>query len=113
MITVLRREVSPLDDTYATFVLLTGIALNPTWRLTEKINVTATLDYSDRDYLTEGLLLVTNREDSVRTAGVRLAYRALRAVTLDLSAMRQTRSSPVAFDEYEVTIVGAGLRVGF
>lgn len=112
MNTVLRREVAPLDDTYSTFVLLTGILLNPTLRVTEKVNLGATLEWSSRDYLTEGAL-VTDREDRVRTAILRLSYRPLRAVTLDLSAMHQTRSADVAFDDYEVNVLSLGLRIGF
>jgi exopolysaccharide biosynthesis operon protein EpsL len=113
MNTVLRREVAPLDDTYSTFVLLTGVVLTPTLRMTEKVSLGATLDYSSRDYLTEGIAVLVDRHDRVRTAALRLSYRALRAVTLDLSAMHQTRSSSVAFDDYEVNVFSAGLRIGF
>jgi exopolysaccharide biosynthesis operon protein EpsL len=113
MNTVLRREVSPLDDTYATFVLVTGVILTPTLRLTEKISLGATLDYSSREYLTEGVALVVDRHDRVRTAILGLSYRALRAVTLNLSVMHQTRTSSVPFDDYEANVAGATLRVAF
>lgn len=113
MNTILRREVSPLDDTYSTFVLLTGILVNPLWRVTEKVSLGATLEYSSRDYLTEGQLLVVDREDRVRTVALRLAYRPLRAVTFDLSAMHQTRSAQIAFDDYEANVISGAVRIGF
>jgi exopolysaccharide biosynthesis operon protein EpsL len=114
MNTVLRREVSPLDDTYSTFVLLTGIVLTPTLRISEKVSIGATLDYSSREYLTDPVLLIEpDLHDRVRTAALRLSYRPLRAVTLDLGVMHQRRTSTNAFDDYEVSIANAALRIGF
>ena len=81
---IARREISPLDDTYSTFVLLTGIALNPTLRLTDKTKLTATLDYSEREYLNDPSLLPGQpRTDQVRTAALKATYRPLRLVTLE------------------------------
>ena len=113
MNTILRREVSPLDDTYSTFVLLTGILLTPTLRVTEKVSLGATVEYSHRDYLTEGTNAIVDREDRVRTLALRLSYRPLRAVTLDLGALRQTRSSDVPLDDYEVNVFSGAIRIGF
>jgi exopolysaccharide biosynthesis operon protein EpsL len=111
---IARREISPLDDTYSSFVLLTGVALNPTLRLTEKFSMAATLEYSARDYVNDpSLLLVSSRTDWVRTAGLKASYRPLRSVTLEMSWVRQTRSSTAAFGDYEVTAAGMTARIGF
>ena len=111
---IARREVSPLDDTYSSFVLLTGVALNPTLRLAEKVSVAVSLEYSAREYLNDpSLLLVSSRTDWVRTGALKLSYQPLRSVTLEMTWMRQTRSSTVAFGDYEVNVASLGVRIGF
>lgn len=111
---IARREISPLDDTYSTFVLLTGIALNPTLKLTDKTNLAATLEYSEREYLSApGLLLAQPRTDQVRTAALKASYRPLRRVTLEMTVLRETRSSTVAFGDYAANVVNVSARIGF
>ena len=111
---IARREVSPLDNTYSSVVLLTGGALNPTLRLAEKVSVAANLEYSVMEYLNDPLLLlVSSRTDRVRTAALKLSYRPLRLVTLEMSLLRQSRSSTVAFGDYEVTVASVSARIGF
>lgn len=109
-----RREVSPLDDTYSSFVLLTGYALYPTLRLAEKVSATASLEYSAREYLSDpSLLVVSSRTDWVRTGALKLSYRPLRSVTLEATWMRQTRSSTAPFGDYEVNVASLSVRIGF
>lgn len=109
-----RREISPLDDAYSSFVLLTGIALNPTLRLTDKTNLTATLEYNEREYLSDpGLLLAQPRTDQVRTAALKASYRPLRSVTLEMNWRRESRSSTIAFGDYKYEIVSVSARLGF
>lgn len=111
---IARREISPLDDTYSTFVLLTGIALNPMLRLTDKTSLAATLEYYEREYLSDpGVLLAQPRTDQVRTAGLKATYRPLRSVMLEMAVMRQTRSSTFPLGDYEVTVASLGARIGF
>jgi exopolysaccharide biosynthesis operon protein EpsL len=110
---IARREVSPLDDTYSSFVLLTGFALNPTLRMTEKVAVALNLEYSSRDYLADpSLLLVPARTDWVRTAALKLSYRPLRSVMLEMLLGRQTRSSTFPLADYEDNIANATVRIG-
>ncbi|MGH9256661.1 MAG: XrtB/PEP-CTERM-associated polysaccharide biosynthesis outer membrane protein EpsL [Vicinamibacterales bacterium] len=110
---VARREVSPLDETYSSFVLLTGFALNPTLRMTEKITAALNLEYSSRDYLADPtLLLVQSRTDWVRTAALKLSYRPLRSVMLEMLLGRQTRSSTFPLADYEDNIANVTVRIG-
>jgi exopolysaccharide biosynthesis operon protein EpsL len=110
---VARREVSPLDETYSSFVLLTGFALNPTLRMTEKSAVAVNLEYSSRDYLADpSLLLVPARTDWVRTAALKFSYRPLRSVTLEMLLGRQTRSSTFPLADYEDNIANVTVRIG-
>lgn len=55
---------------------------------------------------------VPSRPDRVRVAEIIASYRALRRVTLQLSWLHETRSSSVAFGDYAVNVVGAGVRIG-
>jgi exopolysaccharide biosynthesis operon protein EpsL len=111
---VARREVSGLDDTVSRFVLLTGFALSPTWHMTERASAALNLEYSARDYLSDPtLLLAPSRTDWVRTAGLRFSYRPLRALTLEMSLFRETRSSNFPLGDYEATAGSVGARIGF
>lgn len=110
---VARREVSPLDDTYSSFVLLTGYALSPTLRMTQQTTAELNLEYSSRDYLADPtLLLVPSRTDWVRTATLKLSYRPLRSVMLELLVGRQTRSSTFPLGDYEDNIANVTVRIG-
>ena len=112
---VARREVSPLDDTYSSFVLLTGYSLSPTLQMTEKLSAALTLDYSSRDYLADPTLLLVpsgTRTDWVRTAGLKVTYRPLRSVALEMTLLRETRSSTFPLGDYEVNIANVAVRIG-
>lgn len=111
---VARREVSPLDDTYSSFVLLTGFALNPTLRMTEKSAAAINLDYSSRDYLADpSLLVVPSRTDWVRTAALKFSYRPLRSLIVEMTLLYQTRSSTFPLADYEVAGANLSVRLGF
>ncbi|MGH8687008.1 MAG: XrtB/PEP-CTERM-associated polysaccharide biosynthesis outer membrane protein EpsL, partial [Burkholderiales bacterium] len=45
------RDISAYEDLRSTFVLVTGVALRPVLKLSEKLELSATLDSSVRDYL--------------------------------------------------------------
>jgi len=115
-----QRDIGAPDEVNAgvnsSFVLVQGISLRPEWRATEKLNVSAFVDYSDWEYLGDpGLALgtVPPRSDRVRTLALSLGYQPLRTVRLDLGLRRENRSSSVAFGDYAVTIFTLGARVAF
>lgn len=109
------REISTTEEVNVGFVVVTGAALRPTLRLTEKIRMSGTFEYSEREYRGDPLALgnVTTRTDQVRTAGVTAYYRPIRSITLEMALLRETRSSTVAFGDYEANVVRAGARIGF
>jgi exopolysaccharide biosynthesis operon protein EpsL len=111
---IARREVSPLDDTFSSFVLLTGFALSPTLRMTEKSVAAINLEYSSRDYLADpSLLVMPSRTDWVRTAALKFSYRPLRSLTVEMTLLYQTRSSTFPLADYEATVANLGVRLGF
>ena len=113
---IAQRDISPLDDLYSRFVLLTGVALRPTLRLTEKTSLAGTLDYSEREYRSDpGVVLgiAPTRTDQVRIAAATVSYQPTRTITLQLTLQRETRASTIALADYEVNIVSATARIGF
>jgi hypothetical protein len=110
------REISTTEEVTVGFVVVKGAALRPTLRLTEKIRMSGTLEYSEREYRGDPRLAlgnVTTRTDHVRSAGLTVSYRPLRTITLEMALLRETRSSTAAFGDYEVNIARAGARIGF
>lgn len=110
------REISGTEETNIGFVLATGVALRPAFRLTEKIQLSGGLDYSDRDFLANPALQPlggVQRTDRVRTVAVTAFYRPIRTVTLEMGLRRESRSSSVPFGAYELNVIGAGARWAF
>ncbi len=98
---VVQRDIFPYQDIGSSFVLVKGVLVRPTLGLTEKIDVSGTLDYSIREFLGNPGLpsgVPSNRTDRVRSATATVSYRPARTFTLQLSAQREARSSNVAPD---------------
>ena len=113
---VAQRDIVPLDDIYSQSVKVKGVALRASLALTEKLGLSASGEYSHRDYLADPALLlgvVSPRSDTVRAAAAVASYRPARLVTLQMGLRRETRSSTVAFGDYAANIFNVGVRIGF
>ncbi len=93
---VAQRDIFPYQDIGSSFVLVKGVTLRPALRMTEKIEMSGTVDYSIREFLpspgqTSGGS--PSRTDRVRSVAATLSYRPARTFTLLLSAQREARSS--------------------
>ena len=113
---VAQRDISTVEQIQTSFVIVEGVALRPTLRLTEKANLSGALEYGDRKYLGDpGLVLgiVPPRTDRVRSVAVTASYRPMRSVTLELAVRRETRSSTAAFGDYVTNGVSASVRLAF
>ncbi len=114
------RDISAPDEINAGvnvgFVFMKAISLRPTFRVSEKVNVSGALEVSDWNYLGDpGLVLgtVVPRTDRVRTASLAISYLPLRTVRLELGLRHETRSSTFAFGDYVAEIVSVSARLGF
>jgi len=109
------REISAYEQVNTSFVLVKGIALRPTLRLTEKIGILGNLEYNDREYLGDPRLLLgaVPPTERVRVATVTASYRPFRPVTLEMNWRRESRSSTIAFGDYVADIVGVSARLAF
>lgn len=115
-----QRDIGAPDEVNAGvnvgFVLAESIALRPSYRLSDKLAASATLGWSDWEYLGDpGLALGTlpPRHDRVRNAALALNYQAMRILRLEIALRRETRTSTAALGDYKADIVSLGARLAF
>jgi len=110
------RDISPYEFNRASLVLVEGAALRPSLRLTEKLELSASLDAARREYLgdpSQALGLSSTRIDHVRGASAALAWRPARSVALQLTALHESRSANVPLGDYVVNVVAVSGRFTF
>lgn len=116
---VAQRDVSAAEDIQTSFVLVKGIALTPSYAVTEKIRLAATLDANVRDYLgSSGTVLgaagtFAGRVDHVRAATISASYQPMRSLMLRLSGLHEKRTSNVPLADYQVNVVNVSARLTF
>jgi exopolysaccharide biosynthesis operon protein EpsL len=113
---VAQKDISTIEQVNIGFVLIKSVALRPTLRLTDKVDIAGTLGYDHREYRSDPALalgVVPNRTDRVRSAAVTASYRPLRTVTLQMALLHETRSSTAAFGDYAANVVSVTARLGF
>jgi exopolysaccharide biosynthesis operon protein EpsL len=111
-----QRDISATEEIFVGFVLIKGVALRPTLRLSDKVNLAGVVEYSNREYRSDPALVlgdVPTRTDRVRSAAVTVSYRPIRTVTLQMAVLHETRSSTVAFGDYAANVVSVSARLGF
>jgi exopolysaccharide biosynthesis operon protein EpsL len=113
---IAQNDISTTEEVNVGFVLVKGIMLYPTMTLNSKIDVTAGIELSDRDYLGDaGVVLGTipPRSERLRAALLKVSYRPVRSLTVNLAWRREARRSDAAFADYDANVVSAGVRLGF
>ena len=113
---VFRREISPYQDVQSSFVLVKGVTLRPTLSVSEKVDVSMILDYSNWYYLGDPGLVsggVQGRIDRLWSATATVSYRAARNLTFLVSAQREVRTSNTALADYVFDVVSLSARIAF
>jgi exopolysaccharide biosynthesis operon protein EpsL len=107
-----QRDVAPLEDISASFVLVTGATIRPDWAITDKINIRGELAYNVWDYRGDPNLGLsfTHR---VRTGGLSVMYRPTTHISLVGGVTREVRTSTLLYGDYEVNTASIEARVGF
>jgi exopolysaccharide biosynthesis operon protein EpsL len=111
-----QKDISTIEQVNIGFVLVKGVTLRPTLRLSDKVDVAGTLGYDHREYRSDPALalgVVPNRTDRVRSAAVTVSYRPIRTVTLQMALLHETRSSTAAFGDYAANVASVTARLGF
>jgi len=113
---VAQRDLSPYEYFRSSLVLVEGVALRPALRLSEKLELSASLDYARRDYRgdpAQALGLAGARIEHVRGASAQLAWRPARSLALQLSALHEQRKANVPLGDYVVNVVAVSGRFTF
>lgn len=111
---IAQRDISRYEYTRSTLVLIKGIGVRPTWRMTAKLELSADLEALTRSYPgdpTQALGLAGERDDKVRTASALLTYHPAATVTVQASLLHEARSSNVAFGDYAANVAWINVRL--
>lgn len=96
------REIGALDDVTASYTLNQGLSLGSTWDLTDKVRIDGLLKRETSDYSGTAPISSTlpARKDTVRSASLKLVYRATPHLQLSTQAYRNKRQSNLAGNSY-------------
>jgi exopolysaccharide biosynthesis operon protein EpsL len=108
---VAQRDISAYEDIRSSFVLVTGVALLPAYRLDDKLSFGGIADISKRQYL--GDPTGATRNDRVHTLGINATWLPTRNTSVIASLTRETRSSSVQFSDYEAWVIFLRGRISF
>jgi exopolysaccharide biosynthesis operon protein EpsL len=121
VVTVLRREVSPIQEVQSSnFVLVTGISVKPQWLVTEKVTLGGTLEYNEWKY--KGAVPATgpavgvpsgDYTNKVGTVGVVGSWKPTQNVFLVASYLHENRTSSLANQDYRVDVFSLEGRLSF
>ncbi|MGE5947026.1 MAG: hypothetical protein ACM35F_10095, partial [Betaproteobacteria bacterium] len=98
------------------FVLVQGVALRPAYRMSDKLELSGSLEAADWEYLGDpGMALgtVPPRSDRVRAVALGIGYQPWRAVRFALALRHEERSSTAAFGDYVDQVASLSARLAF
>lgn len=111
---IAQRDISPYEYTRSSLVLIKGIGVRPTWRMTAKLELSADLEALTRSYPgdpAQALGLAGQRDDKVRTMSALLTYHPAATVTVQASLLHEGRSSNVGFGDYAANVAWINVRL--
>lgn len=98
---IARREIGALEDIVDNFVVTDAIAIEPTWRASAKIDVSARAEALRRDYAgTPQRGIEVDRDDRLRRWSVGAHWRPLIGLELRAEVGRESRSASSAAPAY-------------
>jgi len=100
---IAQRDISPYEYIRSSIVLIKGLVLRPLWHVTPTLDLSADLEWVDRNYLAdplETLGIEPQRDDHVYTMSALLSYTPIRQLTVQLSAFHEQRTSNIALGGY-------------
>jgi hypothetical protein len=109
------HEISSFGDEIATFALVTGASINPTFQIGNRAYVSFELGYETRDFRGEPDLpgqILPHRDDDVLTGVFRLEWRLTENSNISGEYRTQDRQSTRGGRDYEFNLVQLNFRVG-
>ncbi len=113
--TVARREIGAREDLDNNFIVVTALAITPTWKPTERIRVSGSWEIKDRDFGGDpGFLATTiDPDDVTRSWRASVAYEPFDNVNLALSHRYASRTAEVDSSEFRANVTELLMRVLF
>lgn len=106
------RDLGPIADVQsASFVLVKGAAVKPSWAFTDKITIAGDAEYNVWDY--RGDILNGSFTHRVRTLGASLNYRPTQKILITGGYTHEMRTSTVPSADYKDDVVTVSARIGF
>jgi hypothetical protein len=110
--TILNRDVAPLEDVTASFVLVTGITVRPDWAISEKLSLRGQLGYARWEYF--GVEpFAADYEHRVKNASATLMWRPTLRIALSGTVGTERRTSSLSNADYKVNTASVEARIGF
>ncbi len=112
-------EIFEVEELSSTFLKYKGIAINPSWKPTDKLNLTASWEIINRDFLGDSgissvnSLLLLNRDDKTDSKSISLTYLPTRKSLISLTYTGADRKSNVDAFSYEFNMLNLALRYFF
>jgi hypothetical protein len=110
--TIISRDVAPLEDVTASFVLVTGITVRPDWAITEKLNLRGNFGYAKWEYF--GVEpFAADYEHRVKLASLSLMWRPTLRIAVSGTLGTERRTSSLSNADYKVDTAAIEARIGF
>ena len=109
------HEISNFGDEIATFALVTGVSIDPTFQIGSRASVSFGLGYETRDFRGEPELpsqSLPHRDDDVLTGTLRLEWRLTEISNISCEYRTEDRESTRAGRDYDFDLVQLNFRVG-
>lgn len=103
-------ELYELQDTLSTYVDVTGLTFNPSWRASEKVNITGNFQIDKRDFLGSTVFGSRDRIDRSRNASVNVIYLPTTKTFVQLSYSKGKRTSNNDFFEFQYNLLSLNFR---
>ncbi len=108
------RDVGPITDVQtASFVLVKGVAVKPSWAITDKITLAGDAEYNVWDYRGEINPFGGDFTHRVRTFGASLSYRPTARILIQGGYTHEMRTSTIPLGDYKDDFANVFARIGF
>ena len=107
------HDIGPIADVQSSnFVLVTGVAVKPTWNATDKVDVGGDAEYNKWDYR-GNLLTGLNYTHWTRTFGANVVWHVTPKIQLGAAYQYEMRTSTLAVADYRDNLFTVSARIGF
>jgi exopolysaccharide biosynthesis operon protein EpsL len=106
------RDIGPIADVQSgALVLIKGVALKPSWAITDKITLAGDAEYNIWNYRND--VQFGDYTHRVRTFGATLSYRPTRKILLQGGYVHEMRTSTVPLADYKDDVANILARISF